>query len=294
MARAIWSGSIRFGLVNIPVKLFTAVAQKELRFHQLHDKDGARIQLKRVCTADGEEVPYEHLVKGYDLGGDRHVRITPEELDALDPEATRGVDLEEFVELSSIDPIHYERTYYLAPDKGAGRPYHLLLETLRSTGRVGLGKMVLRTKQSLCAVRPLGDLLAISTMAWADEIVAPEELGVTAGKREKLPARELELAEQLVMSRSGTFEPERYKDEHREAVLALIERKAAGEELVVAPPPKAAEGKVIDLAGALEASLRAAKARGGGEPPAKGEREARPRQAARSEGRKPRAKKRGG
>jgi DNA end-binding protein Ku len=255
MARSIWSGSISFGLVNIPVKLLSAVSQKEVRFHMLHDADGARINLKRFCSAEEVEVPYEHVVKGYELSKGRYVTVTAEELEAADPRGARTIDIQDFVEMTEIDPVYYDHTYYLAPDRGADKAYALLREAMRTSGKVGIARVVLRTKQSLCCVRPMGGALALSTMNYADEIVPQEELELPPAPAPS--ARELEMAERLVASLTTRFEPERYHDEHREKVLALIERKAAGEQVVAAAPE--APAKVVNLADALAASLAAAR-----------------------------------
>jgi DNA end-binding protein Ku len=255
MPRAIWSGSITFGLVNIPVKLFSAVSHKEVRFNMLHDKDGARIQLRRFCSAEEVEVPYEHVVKGYEIAKGRYVTVTAEELEAADPKGARTIDIHDFVDIGEIDPVYYDSTYYLAPDKGAGKAYGLLLEAMRRAGKVGIARVMLRTKQSLCCVRPLSGALALSTMNYADEIVPQEDLELPA---HAAPApRELEMAGQLVGSLTTRFEPERYKDEHREKVLALVERKAAGE--TIEAPAVERPGKVVNLADALAASLAAAR-----------------------------------
>ncbi len=255
MARAIWSGSISFGLVNVPVKLFSAVSQKEVHFNMLHDADGARISLKRFCSVENVEVPYENVVKGFEVTKGRFVVVSSDELDAADPKGARTIDIEDFVEISEIDPVYYDRTYYLAPDKGAGKAYGLLLDAMRNTKKVGIARFVLRSKQSLCCVRPLGDVLALSTMNYADEVVPVAELAVE--ERSTPAPRELEMAERLVASLTTAFDPSRYRDEHRDKVLALIEKKAAGEEVVAAPDLPAA--KVVNLADALAASLEAAK-----------------------------------
>src|SRR5512141_2606378 len=198
MARAIWSGSISFGLVNIPVKLFSAVSQKEVRFHMLHDADGGRINLKRFCSLEEKEVPYEHVVKGYELSRGRYVTVTSEELEAADPRGARTIEIEDFVEMTEIDPVYYDQTYYLAPDRGASKAYGLLLEAMRASGKVGIARVVLRTKQALCCLRPMGDALAVSTMNYADEIVPQKDLDL--GKPPKPSPRELEMAERLVAS----------------------------------------------------------------------------------------------
>src|SRR5512142_1921509 len=224
MARAIWSGSISFGLVNVPVKLFSAVSHKEVRFHMLHDADGARIQLKRFCSAEDVEVPYEHVVKGFEISRGRYVTVTAEELDAADPKGARTIEIQDFVDIAEIDPVFYDQTYHLVPDRGAAKAYGLLLDAMSRTGKVGVARVVLRAKQALCCVRPMRGALALSTMNYADEIVSSDELGLPA--RAPPTARELEMAERLVESLTTRFDPSRYRDEHREKVLALLEKKA--------------------------------------------------------------------
>jgi DNA end-binding protein Ku len=286
MARGIWSGALTFGLVNVPVKLFTAVTRKEVRFHMLHAKDGARIRMKRFCSAEDREVPYDEIVKGYEIAKERYVTVTDEEMSALDPKATRTIEIRDFVDLSGIDPIYYESTYYLVPDKTAAKAYRLLLDAMRRTGKVAMASFVLRTREALCCVRPIEDALALSTMNRADEVVPVSSLEVPRGAEPS--ERELRMAEQLVGSLSAPFEPERYPDEHRERVLALVEKKAAGE--VIEPPaPEEAPARVVSLADALSASLAAARGRGA---PAAGARAHRPAAAARTarrHGRKRRA-----
>src|SRR5919106_7087656 len=164
MPRSIWSGAISFGLVNVPVKLYSAVSRKSVRFHQLHDKDGVRIQQKRVCPADGEEVPYDNIVKGYEISPDHYVIVEPEELEALDPKKTRTIDIQEFVDLEDIDPIYYDHSYYLAPDTGAGKAYNLLLTAMRESDKVAIARVVIRQKEYLAAVRPTGNAMTMSTM----------------------------------------------------------------------------------------------------------------------------------
>ena len=258
MPRSIWSGAISFGLVNVPVKVFTAVRKKDVRFHQLHEKDGARIQQKRVCSLDGEEVPYEEIAKGYEIGGGQYVMIDPDELDALDPEATHTIDIEDFVELDQIDPLYYDSSYYLVPDERGGKPYRLLLEAMRDANRVGIATVVMRTKQYLVAVRPLGDALVMSTMNFVDEVVPQDDLEGLPTGRTKVNDRELKMAQQLIDSLATEFDPDKYKDTYREQVLELIEKKAAGQE-IVAPAAPERPAPVIDLMAALEASLAAAK-----------------------------------
>jgi len=286
MARPIWTGAISFGLVNVPVKLFSAVRQKEVRFHMLHAKDGGRVKQKRFCAIEDDEIPYDEVIKGYELSAGRYVPIEPEELEKLDPKTTRSIDIEDFVDLQEIDPIFYDATYYLVPDRGADKPYSLLLTAMQKTGKVGIARMVMRTKQYLCAVRPLENALAISTMQYADEIVSTEDLDDLPKASAKPSDKELEMARQLVESLSGKFKPEKYKDEYREKVLDLIHKKSEGEE-IVAPEAEAAPAKVVSLMDALKKSLAAA---GRNEAPmAQGERRHRS-QAART-ARKPAAKK---
>jgi DNA end-binding protein Ku len=258
MARAIWSGALTFGLVNVPVKLFTAVQQKEVRFHLLHGKDGGRIKMKRFCSVEDREVPYEEIVKGFEVSKDRYVTLEPEELGALDPKATRTIEIRDFVELAEIDPIYYEATYYLVPEPTAAKAYRLLVDAMRRSGKVGIASFVLRTREALCCVRPLEDALAISTMNRADEVVPASSLEVPRGGEPS--ERELQMAEQLVSSLSAPFEPERYPDVHRERVLALVEKKAAGE-TIEAPAEEQAPAQVVSLADALSASLAAARKR---------------------------------
>jgi DNA end-binding protein Ku len=259
MARPIWSGSISFGLVSVPVKLFSATSPKEVRFHMLHDKDGGRIQQKRVCSLDGEEVAWEHIVKGFEISKGRYVSVTREELQAFNPKATKTIDIEDFVDLAQIDPIYYETTYYLVPDRGATKPYALLVEAMRRTNKVGVARFVLRTKQYLAAVRPLEHALAISTMLYADEVVAQDELEGLPETHAKPGERELKMAEQLIGSLAADFDITKYKDDYREQVLALLERKAEGEEIVAAEPAEEPRGKVVNLMEALQKSLAAAK-----------------------------------
>jgi DNA end-binding protein Ku len=257
MARAIWSGAISFGLVNVPVKLYAATSPKTVRFHQLSSKTGARIRQKRVDPTTGDEVPYEEIVKGYEITPDRYVMIDPEELDALDPKATKTIDIEEFVDLDEIDPIYYDHSYYLAPTAGGAKAYRLLLDAMRESGKVGIGKVVLRSKQQLCALRPTGEVLTLTTMLWGDEVLKPDRLDeIDTIADAEATDRELKMAEQLIASLSSDFDPSKFRDEYRDHVLNLIERKASGEEIAVQPQaeePAAAP----DLMAALEASLAA-------------------------------------
>ena len=257
--RAIWSGSISFGLVNVPVKLYSAVSHKDVRFHQLHGVDGGRVRQLRVCSADGEEVPYDEIVKGYEVSPSRYVTIAPDELESLDPKAGRTIDIEEFVGLDEIDPIYYDHPYYLLPDRHAEKAYALLLDAMGEAQRVGIARFVMRTKQYLAALRPAGNVLLLSTLLYADEVVPQEELDEIPREEVVTNERELTMARQLIESLSAPFEPGKYRDDYRERVLDLIARKDAGEEVVT---HVAAEGPspVVDLMAALEASLEATRA----------------------------------
>jgi DNA end-binding protein Ku len=260
-----WSGAISFGLVNVPVKLYSAVSPKTVRFHQLNEKTGNRIAQKRVDAQTGEEVAYEDLVKGYELSKDRYVVVRPDELDSIAPEKTRTIDIEDFVDLEDIDPVYYDHPYYLVPDKGAAKPYALLLEAMRRSGKVAIARVVLRSKEQLVALRPAtGDVLMMETMIFADEVVPTDALdGLPSASELKVTDREVAMAEQLIASLETGWEPDRYHDEYREKVLELIERKAEGQDIAVAPEAPA-PAAVPDLMAALEASLAAVKGKGGG------------------------------
>jgi DNA end-binding protein Ku len=254
-----WSGAISFGLVNVPVKLYSAVSRKTVRFNQLNAETGNRIHQKRVDPETGDEVGYDQIVKGYELTKDRYVVITPDELDSLDPEKTRTVDIEDFVDLDEIDPVYYDHPYYLVPDKGSTKAYGLLLGAMKQANKVAIARVVLRSKEQLVAIRPAGDVLMMETMLFHDEVVPSHDIeDLPDGKELKATDRELKMAQQLIDSLSSEFDPTSYHDEYREKVLELIERKASGEEIAVQPDaPEPA--KVPDLMAALEASLAAVK-----------------------------------
>ena len=264
MPRSIWTGAISFGLVTVPVKLYSAINRKSVRFHQLSGKSGIRIAQKRVDPQNGEEVPYEDIVKGYEIAPDRYVVIEPGELEALSPKKTKTIEIEDFVELAEIDPIFYDHPYYLAPGPGGAKPYRLLLDAMAQTGKVAIARVVIRSKEQLVALRPMGDALGMATMIFADEVLAPDGIDEIAEVQEiKTTKRELEIAEQLVDSLAGKFEPEKYTDSYREQVLDMIERKAQGEHIAVQPEPEDLTAPAPDLMGALKASLEAVRARDG-------------------------------
>lgn len=260
MPRAIWSGSISFGLVNIPVRLYSAVSRKNVSFNQIDRRTGARVKQKRVSAADGAEVPYEEIVKGYELSSGEYVTVSDDELAALDPEAVRTIDILEFVDLADIDPLYYDAAYYLVPDEATVKPYKLLATAMTETGKVGIARFVMRTKQYLAAVRPQDGLLLLSTMVYDDEIVRPEEIGgFDALAKVELNEREVAMAEQLIGSLAEAFSPDKFEDTYRKSVLELIERKAAGETDLVPVAAAPSNDKVVDLLAALEASVKAAK-----------------------------------
>jgi DNA end-binding protein Ku len=257
MPRSIWTGAISFGLVNVPVKLYSAVSKKTVRFHQLHEKDGVRIQQKRVCPADGDEVSYDQIVKGYEITPDQYVVVTPEELEAIEPRKTKTIDIEDFVDLEDIDPIYYDHPYYLLPGTGAAKPYKLLVTAMEESSKVAIARVVIRQKEQLVAIRPTGDILTMETMNFADEVVPHDNFDETPGEDVDTNKREVDMARQLIESLSADFDPSKYHDTYRERVLELIERKAEGKEIAVQPVEE--PQPVPDLMAALEASVNAAR-----------------------------------
>jgi DNA end-binding protein Ku len=260
VARAIWSGSISFGLLNVPVKLYSAVSKQTVRFRELREDDGARVRHKRVAESDGEEVPYEQIVKGYEYAPDQYVVLGRDELAELDPQKTRAIEIQDFVDLDDIDPIYFEQPYYLGPDKGAERAYALLVQAMKEARKVAIARFVLRNKEHLAAIRPMGDVLTLTTMRFHDEVSSPQDLDgevFEEAKPKKPEKRELEMAKQLIESLTSDFKPDRYRDEYREELLDLLERKAAGKEVVSAPTEEPKPTKAPDLMAALEESLAA-------------------------------------
>jgi DNA end-binding protein Ku len=258
MARAIWSGSISFGLLNVPVKLYSAVSKQTVRFRELREGDSSRIRHKRVAEDDGEEVPYEKIVKGYEITPDQYVIVSRDELEEIAPERTRAIEIKDFVDLDEIDPIYFEHPYYLGPDKGAERAYQLLVRAMEDQRKVAIARFVLRNKEHLAAIRPMDGALTMATMRFADEVVSPDDLDdVLPEKQAKVEKRELDMAKQLIESLSTDFDATQYEDEYREKLLDLIERKAKGEEVVAAPTEEPKPTKAPDLMAALEESLAA-------------------------------------
>jgi DNA end-binding protein Ku len=266
MARAIWSGSISFGLLNVPVKLYSAVSKQTVSFRELREGDGSRVRHKRVSEADGEEVPYEKIVKGYEFAPEQYVMLSRDELAELDPKKTRAIEIQDFVDLDQIDPIYFEHPYYLGPDRGAERAYALLVQAMREERKVAVARFVLRNKEHLGAIRPLGDVLTMATMRFADEVVDPDQLDseLLAEKPTKPEKRELDMARQLISSLSTKFDASKYRDEYREELLELLERKAAGKEIVSAPSEEPKPTKAPDLMAALEESLAAVRGESAG------------------------------
>jgi DNA end-binding protein Ku len=289
MARSIWTGSISFGLVNIPVRLFSAVAHKEVRFHMLHREDGGRIQLKRVCSVDGKEIAFDDITKGYELSKGRYVMIEPDELEKLEPKTTHAIEIEDFVQLSEIDPIFYEATYHLAPDERGGKAYNMLVTAMEKAQRVAIARMVMRTRKYLCAVRPTEGRLLLSTMQYADEIIPYSALDAPKSEASPKP-REVEMAEQLIDSLTTSFDPKKYKDDYRAKVVDLVEKKAEGQEIVSPEAPAVAD--IGSLADALSASLKRTQSeKRPAHPPARGARRAPQHRALRPAARTRRTKK---
>ena len=263
MPRSIWTGAISFGLVTVPVKLYSAVNRKTVRFHQLSGKTGVRIAQKRVDPQSGDEVPYEDIVKGYELSPDRYVVIEPAELDTLQPKKTKTIEIEDFVDLEQIDPIFYDHPYYLAPGPGGAKPYRLLLEAMAESEKVAIARVVIRSKEQLVAIRAMGDVLEMATMLFADEVADPGRLDELPDPKEvKTTKREVDVAKQLIGSLAGDFEPDKYRDTYREDVLELIERKAEGKEIAVHPEAGEEQAPAPDLMSALKASLAAVREHG--------------------------------
>ena len=266
MARATWSGSISFGLVNVPVKLFTAVRSHTVHFTQLHKDTRARVRQKRVDEETGEEVAYSDIVKGYEVGDDQYVVVDPDELAELDPDASRLIDIRDFVDLRDIDPIYYDRPYYLMPDgQAAAKPYRLLADAMARSDKVAVAKMVMRNKEYLVAIRANEGMLVLSTMNYADEVADPADLDAPDNLDEvEVSEREVAMAEQLIDSLVTEFDPAAYEDTYQQRVVEFLEAKAKGQKVELTPPERDTGG-VVDLMSALEASLeRAASGRAAG------------------------------
>jgi DNA end-binding protein Ku len=260
MARAIWSGSISFGLLNVPVKLYSAVARRGISLREIRESDGARIRHRRVAEGTEEEVPYEKIVKAFEIAKDRYIPLAKAEMDALAPEKSRAIEVQDFVDLDEIDPIYFDSPYYLGPADGAERAYSLLARAMEQSGKVAIARFVFRNKEHLAAIRTSGGVLTLTTMRFADEVVPASELEeVLPEKAPKVAKREQEMAEQLIESLSTEFDPSAYRDEYREQLLGLIERKAEGKEIVTPESEEPQATKAPDLMAALEESIAAVK-----------------------------------
>jgi DNA end-binding protein Ku len=261
VARAIWTGALSFGLVNVPVGVYSATDDKTIHFNQLERGTSDRVRNKRVNERTGEEVAYDAIVKGYDIGGGRYVIIEPEDLEAVEPGRSRNIEITDFVDLEEIDPVYYKSTYYLAPQgKDAQRAYALLRQAMNETHKVGIATFVMRGKQHLVAIRPDEDVLALQTMFFPDEVRDPKsELG-TLPDDVNFQGRELDTAKLLVDSMTSEWRAESYRDTYREAVEDLIDRKSRGE-VVTSEGPAIAPAPVVDLMDALRASVEAARSK---------------------------------
>jgi len=255
--RSMWKGAISFGLVTIPVAVYPATEEKSLKFNQLHDEDMGRIRYKRVCAIDGEEVDFEHIVKGYEVEKDRYVVLTDDDLDAVPLESSRAIDIQQFVDLDEIDPMLFKKSYYLVPDETGAKAYALLRKALAEESKVGIAKVSFRDKEHLAALRFKDQVFVLETMYWPDEIRAADFETVDADG--KVRANEVEMAKQLIASLSEPWNPEQFTDEYREALLGIVEKKLAGEPIEM--PEEAPAARVVDLMAALKASVEAAKAK---------------------------------
>jgi DNA end-binding protein Ku len=267
MARAIWSGTISFGLLNVPVKLYSAVARRSIGLREIRESDSARIKHRRFAEGTEEEVPYDHIIKAYELTPGQYVPLSKDEMAALAPEKTRAIDVQDFVDIEEIDPMYFDSPYYLGPAEGAEKAYSLLAAAMEASGKAAIARFVFRNKEHLAAIRATDGVLTLTTMRFADEVVPSSELDdVLPQKKPKVAKKEQEMAEQLIESLSTEFEPTSYRDEYREQLLALIEQKAEGKE-IVAPETEAPKAtKAPDLMAALEESIAAVKSKGGVKP----------------------------
>jgi DNA end-binding protein Ku len=254
MPRTMWMGTLSFGLVSVPVKLYSAVTRKTVHFHQIHTLDNGRIHQKHVCSLDGEEIPLSEIVKGYEIAPDRYVPVEASELAALEPLFTRTIQVEDFVALEEIDPIYFDHPYHVVPGPGGAHPYRLLLHAMKDTGKIAIGRIVMRSKERLVAIRPRENALLMLTMSYADEVNPTTGLRELEGLEGELDEQELDVARRLVASIAEPFDIDKYQDTFREAVLDLIDRKAAGEPLQLGAEPERPPDSP-DLMKALEASL---------------------------------------
>jgi DNA end-binding protein Ku len=270
MPRTMWRGAISFGLVSIPIKVFPATEEKTLRFNQLHDKDGGRIKYQRVCAVCGEEVSFDHIVKGYEYEKDHYVTLEDEDFDAVPVTSSRAIDIQQFVDLAEIDPVYYKKAYYLVPEETGIKAYTLLREAMSGDGKVGIAKVSFRDKEHLAALRFKDEAFVLETMYWPDEIRAAEFEELS--KDVKVRPQEIQMAQTLIENLTDEWDPEQFHDEYREALLGIVEKKVAGEEITV--QPEAEPTKVVDLMEALKASVEAAKKKEAPRPAASGRKSA--------------------
>ena len=256
MPRALWKGAVSFGMVTIPVKLFTATEEKDIAFNQLHKTDGVRIKMQRYCPEDEQVLEMDEIVKGYEISPGNYVIMEQEDFEKVPVNTTHTIEITDFVPLDQIDPIYYQKTYYLEPDKIGMKPFALLREVLKDSQLIALAKVTLRQKEQLCTLRVYEDTIALETMFYADEIRSAEGLDVP--EKVEISEREMQMAKSLVEMLKGDFEPEKYNDAYRDALISLIEAKNEGQEIT---RPKPAAGKVTDLMEALRASVEAARSR---------------------------------
>jgi DNA end-binding protein Ku len=283
MARAIWSGSISFGLLNVPVKLYSAVARRGISLREIRESDGARIRHRRVAEGTDEEVPYEKIQKAFEITSGNYVPLDKDELAALAPKKSRSIEVQDFVDLGEIDPIYFDSPYYLGPADGAEKAYSLLASAMEASGKVAVSRFVFRNKEHLAALRTDGGVLTLTTMRFADEVVPPTELeDVLPAEKPKVAKKEVEMAEKLIDSLTSEFDPTAYRDEYREELMALIERKAEGKEIVAAKESEPEATAAPDLMAALEESIAAVKGKGdaAAKPKAAKKRKAAPKKAA--------------
>jgi DNA end-binding protein Ku len=255
MPRAMWKGAISFGLVSIPVGLFPATEEKTLRFNQLHDEDHGRIKYKRVCSIDGEEVPFDHITKGYEYEKDKYVVLEDEDFAAVPVQSGRAIDIVQFVDLEEIDPLYFQKSYYVVPEESGVKAYTLLRKAMEEDGRVAVAKIALREKEHLCTLRFKDDVFVLETMFWPDEIRATEF--ETLDKKVDVRPTEVQMAKSLIENLTEDFDPSQFRDDYREALLQVVEKKVAGEEIEVVAEPEAT--KVVDLMDALKQSVEATK-----------------------------------
>jgi DNA end-binding protein Ku len=293
MARAIWSGSISFGLLNVPVTLYSAVARRGISLREIRESDGTRIRHKRVAEGTDEEVPYEKIQKAFEITSGNYVPITKDEMAALAPKKSRAIEVQDFVDLGEIDPIYFDSPYYLGPAEGAEKAYSLLASAMEGSGKVAIARFVFRNKEHLAALRTDGGVLTLTTMRFADEVVPPQEAldDVLPAEKPKVAKKEVEMAEKLIDSLTSDFDPGAYRDEYREELMSLIERKAEGKEIVTSAASEPEATKAPDLMAALEESIAAVKGKASKPAKAKARKKAAPKKSASKKRSKAKAKR---